>query len=108
ELAATHPPRILMTTDGTNFTPVNGHPGTLDSAFGQLPAVGYRAMAVYNNRLFVTASTSLTGDGVVMEITNPTSANPTFTQVSPNTMAVYEMATFNGHLYIGNGDLNLS
>ncbi len=60
-------------------------------------------MEVYNNRLFVTASGGLTGDGVILEILNP-SGNNSFVQQSPAQADVYEMETFNGSLYVGTGD----
>ncbi len=49
-------------------------------------------MTVYNDRLFVTASGGLTGDGVVLEVMNPSGSN-SFVQQSPHTTHVYEMET---------------
>lgn len=107
ELQVSHPPRILRTTDGKTFTPVNGAPGQVTYDVGNGPntvyPMGYRAMMVYNNRLFVTASPDLTGDGPIIEVTNPSGSNPTFTQVSPPNLNVFELQTFNGHLYAGAG-----
>lgn len=107
ELQATHPPRILRTTDGKAFTPINGAPGQVTYDVGNGPStvypMGYRAMMVYNNRLFVTASPDLTGDGPVIEITNASSANPTFKQVSPPNLNAYELQSFNNRLYVGAG-----
>ena len=71
ELAATHPPRILRTTDGKTFKPLDASPGVLDTPFGKQRAMGYRAMASYNDRLFVTAGGGLTGDGVILEVKAP-------------------------------------
>lgn len=116
QLNTTNPPRILRTYDGTNFTRLNGSPGEVyevprtDPEGNPLPALqyamGYRSMVVFHNKLYVTASTGLRGDGVVMEVDNPASANPTFTQVSPlGTMGVFEMQVFDGDLYVGTGDL---
>jgi hypothetical protein len=48
----------------------------------------------------------LTGDGVVMRVTNPGSAHPTFTQISPSSMRVFELQVFNNQLYAGTGDTN--
>ena len=104
ELAATNPPRILRTTDGRTFAPLNGAPATLNTANGPFPAVGYRAMVSFNGRLLVTATRGLLGDGVVEEIGQPYSAHPTFTQIMPNTIEAYEMEVFNGNLYVGGGD----
>ncbi|MGH9225140.1 MAG: hypothetical protein ACRD2W_15475 [Acidimicrobiales bacterium] len=103
-IAQSNPPRILRTTDGNQFTPLNGSPAQIKSPFGSLWPIGYRAMAVYKDRLFVSASISLTGDGGLVEVGNPWSASPTFTQLSPETMQVFELEVFNGHLYLGNGD----
>jgi hypothetical protein len=103
ELAASHPPRLLRSTDGEHFAPVAGIPATIDTVVGSQPPIGYRAMAVYRKRLFVTASGGLTGDGVILEVKNPASASPTVTQVSPATMAVFELQTFGGGLYVGTG-----
>ncbi|HEX3540151.1 MAG TPA: hypothetical protein VHT75_06855 [Acidimicrobiales bacterium] len=104
ELAANNPPRILRTTDGRTFSPLNGAPATLNTANGPFPAMGYRAMVSFNGRLLVTATKGLLGDGVVEEIGQPYSAHPTFTQIMPNTIEAYEMEVFNGSLYVGGGD----
>jgi hypothetical protein len=104
ELAVTHPPRILRTADGRTFRPIAGSPGVIDTMFGPQRPIGYRATAVYQGRLFVTASGGLTGDGVILEVKAPWSAAPTYKQISPQTMAVFEVETFNGHLYAGAGD----
>jgi hypothetical protein len=103
ELAASHPPRLLRSMDGEHFTPVAGAPATIDTVAGVQRPIGYRAMAVYRHRLFVTASGGLTGDGVIVEVKDPASASPTFTQVSPATMAVFELQAFGGGLYAGTG-----
>ncbi len=104
EIAASHPPRILRTTDGETFTPIPGAPAIINTTTGAQRPIGYRAMIVYDGRLFVTASGGLTGDGVVIEVGNPSGANPTFTQVSPVGIQAYEMDVFNDHLYVGAGD----
>ncbi len=100
-------PRILRTSDGVNFTALNGAPDLIytvhDPVNGEKP-IGYRAMIVYKNRLFVTASSGLTGDGVLEEVGQPLSNSPTFTQVSPKGTQVYELAVFNNQLYAGIGD----
>jgi hypothetical protein len=105
ELATTNPPRILRTTDGETYSVVAGAPGTIYTAFGSQKPIGFRAAVVYHDRLFVTVSAGLTGDGVVMEIGNPAGANASFTQVSPQGLQVFEMEVFNDYLYIGTGDL---
>ncbi len=104
ELAGAYPPRILRTTNGKDFVPVNGAPATIHNQIGLQKPIGYRAMDAIDGRLFVTASGGLTGDGVVLEIKNPSSFTPTFTQVTPSTMRVFELQDFNGQLYAGTGD----
>lgn len=104
ELAQSHPPRILRTGDGASFTPLNGAPAIINTASGPQRPIGYRAMEVHDGRMFVTASGGLLGDGVIVEIGNPDGAAPTFTQVSPAGMQVFEMESFNGSLYAGTGD----
>ncbi len=107
ELRDTNPPRLLRSSDGEHFDILNGAPDRVYTAFdpinGEKP-IGYRAMVVYDNRLFVTSGSGLAGDGVVVEVGQPWSSNPTFTQVSPNGMQVFDMAVFNNQLYVGTGD----
>ncbi len=104
EIANDYPPRLLRTTNGRDFTPVNGAPATIHNPTGIQKPIGYRAMQVVDGRLFVTASGGLTGDGVVLEVTNPAGFSPTFTQVTPSTMDVFELQAFDRHLYAGTGD----
>ena len=103
-IAAQNPPRIMRSPDGVHWTPVNGAPGPINDPSGTQTPMGYRAMAVYHGRMFVTVIAGLTGDGVVEEVHNPAGPNTTFTQVSPATMRVFEMQVFNNQLYIGTGD----
>lgn len=102
ELAETHPPRILRSTDGETFTPIAGAPSFIDTAFGRQRPIGYRAMAVFRDRLFVTASGGLTGDGVILEVDDP-DGEPAFTQISPPSMQVFELEPFAERLYVGAG-----
>jgi hypothetical protein len=104
ELAETHPPRILRTTNGRSFKPLNAEPGVLRTPFGPQRAMGYRAMTTFEGRLLVTAGGGLTGDGVVLEVKHPASRSPSFEQVSPEHLAVFELQPFNGSLYVGAGD----
>jgi hypothetical protein len=97
------PPRILRTTDGVNFAPIPQDAGT---TLGDLNAVTFRASAVYNGRLYVTASPSMVGDGYVLEATTPALGNDAFRQVTNSSLLVYELNVFNGFLYIGAGDQN--
>jgi hypothetical protein len=104
ELAKRFPPRILVTTDGKHFDAVKGSPGVIHDTLGPRRPIGFRAMTVFDGRLYVTASRSLTGDGVVLRVDNPGGTSPRFTQVSPSRLSVFELATLDGHLYAGTGD----
>jgi hypothetical protein len=104
ELARRHPPRILRTTDGKHFRPLTGGPGVIRGPFGPHRPIGYRAMAVLDGVLYVTASGGLTGDGVVLRVDDPGGSSPSFKQVSPSSMAVFELQAFAGRLYAGTGD----
>lgn len=107
EIAADHPPRILRSTDGETFAPIPGDPGMIHTTIkeGQVTRgpMGFRSLVVNNGRLYVSASAVLTGDGVIMEIKEPWGPNPTFIQVSPAEMQVFEIESFNGTLYAGTG-----
>jgi hypothetical protein len=105
ELARRHPPRILHTTDGTTFRPLRGGPGVIRTAEGARRPVGFRAIAVYRGKLYVTASVGLTGNGAVMRIDRPRGRSPRFEQVSPPELSVFELQRFDGALYAGSGDL---
>ena len=104
------PPRILRMTIAED--PVTGRIGEVFEAIPQDPgtimgdtkAVTFRATAVYNNRLYVSASVGLTGDGFVLESSNPRLGNNSFRQVTPPELLVYEMSVFNNALYLGAGD----
>ncbi|APW62346.1 hypothetical protein [Paludisphaera borealis] len=104
------PPRILRMTIAND--PVTGQPGEVFEAIPQDPgtfmgdtkAVTFRATAVYNNRLYVSASLGLTGNGSVLESSNPRLGNNSFRQVTPSQLQVYEMSVFNNSLYFGAGD----
>jgi hypothetical protein len=81
--------------------------------FGDLSEHGYygfRAMAVYTPpgadrpRLYVTATRSVSGVGVILEAEDPARGNNHFRQVSLADMDVFELAVFNGFLYVGTND----
>jgi hypothetical protein len=90
-------PRLLRSTDGVNFTPVNLTIPDVPSTF-----MGFRTLIPYNGKLYVTATTELVGDGVVIESSDP--ASGVFRVVTSPDLLAYEMAVFNGFLYIGAGD----
>lgn len=99
------PPRILRSTDGTTFNPVPQDPGTLLGGLGQNQAT-FRAMEVYKGRLYVING-RIRGYGAVLEAENPAGGNDNFRWVTPEGMRVFDMAAFNGALYVGLGDPSL-
>src|SRR5262249_13130171 len=70
---------------------------------GSLGAITFRATAVYNGKLYVSAAPGLTGDGFLLEAANPAGGNNEFSVVTPPDVKVYELNVFNGYLYIGAG-----
>jgi hypothetical protein len=106
ELAQSHPPRLLRTYDGVHFhdiaAPIVVH---YTGAYVDHRAIGFRGLEVWNNRLYVLASTALTGDGEVFEVRHPFAAKAQFIQVTPPGRHVFELQTFDGHLYFGTGSL---
>jgi hypothetical protein len=90
-------PRLLRSTDGRTFAALPSAPGT---ALGEVDAVGFRAMAVFDGRLFVVAG-SLYGAGTLMESADPSRGDNSFRAVSPPGMLVNELAVFDGYLYAG-------
>ncbi len=103
ELAGVTRPRILRTSDGENFKALPQSPHTIHTFLGVQKPIGYRSMVVYKDRLYVTASSGLTGDGVVLRVDSPSGKRPHFRQISPPNLQVFEMQPFNGQLYVGTG-----
>ncbi len=93
------PPSILRSTDGVTFRPVPEDPGTLLGDLGQDQAT-FRDMEVYNGRLYVING-KIQGEGAVLEAEDPAGGNDNFRWVTPEGMSVFEMAPFNGFLYLG-------
>lgn len=104
EIADAHPPRILRTTDGATFAPVNGAATAIDTPVGRQRPMGYRAMTSYQGRLFVSATAELTGAGSIVEVKDPAGPAPQFIQLTPPSMSVFEMTTFADRLYVGAAD----
>jgi hypothetical protein len=104
ELSDSDPPRLLRTTDGRHFTAVPNVPTKVDSPWGLFHTVGFRAMVAYRGRMLVTLTTGLIGDGVVAEVKRPGGSAPRFRQVTPPQMRVFEMAKYDGSLFLGTGD----
>jgi hypothetical protein len=93
------PPRILRSTDGVTFEPIPQDPGTLLGDLGQ-QQTSFRSMQVYKGRLYVLNG-AIRGNGRVLEAADPAGGNDNFRWVTPVGMQVYEMAVFNGYLYLG-------
>jgi hypothetical protein len=97
------PPRILRSTDGVNFEPIPQDPGTALGDMGR-DQTSFRDFEVFNGRLYVLSS-AIRGDGLLMEATDPAKGNDSFRWVTDQTMRLFEMAPYNGHLYVGKVDL---
>jgi hypothetical protein len=107
EIARRHPPRLLRTYDGQHFSTISVP--LIVRRSGDFPdrrPIGYRGLEVWRNRLYVVASTALTGDGAVFEVRDPFGREPEFSQVTPTSMHVFELQTFDGDLYVGTGSFN--
>ena len=104
ELRRPQPPRILRTTDGRRFRALRAQPPVIHTYLGPYRPVGFRALASVGRSLYVTASAGLLGDGVVLRVRRPGGRSPSFEQVSPSRLAVFELAAFGGQLYAGTGD----
>ncbi|MFQ5737872.1 MAG: hypothetical protein ACE5JX_02585, partial [Acidobacteriota bacterium] len=96
----TGPPRILRSTDGTNFEAIPQDPGTV---LGDLDRPSLRGMAVFKDRFYVVAG-GLNGSGAVLEATDPAGGNDNFRQITPDGLEVFELEVFNGFLYLGTND----
>jgi hypothetical protein len=104
ELKRRYPPRILSTRDGVHFreTPAKNLIGRTPNGIRR--PIGFRSMQVWRGRLYVSASSTLTGQGAVFEVIRPWSRRARFKQVTPSTLSVFETEVFAGHLYAGTGD----
>jgi hypothetical protein len=97
-LVGVPPPRILRSTDGVTFQPIPQAAGTF---LGDIDAVSFRSMLVYKNRLYVVASIGYEGFGKLLEASDPKQGNNAFRQVLADEPYIFEMAVFNGFLYLG-------
>ncbi|MEO8592221.1 MAG: hypothetical protein ABI759_02770 [Candidatus Solibacter sp.] len=98
------PPRILRSTDGLTWTPVPQTPGTF---FGDLPFnadhSSFRSPASYDGKLF-TLSGPVFGQGYLIASANPALGDNAWFLAGPSDVLFYELAVFNGWLYIGGFD----
>lgn len=94
------PPQLLRSTDGESFEPVPQDTGTVLGDLGQNSA-SFRSMEVYDGRLFVTNG-QIQGAGKLLEARgDPASGNDSFEWISPPGARIFEMATYNGLLFLG-------
>jgi hypothetical protein len=103
-IPGTAAPRILRSVDGINWTPMETNIDSLTAELGYA-VVGFRAAEIYKGSLFVGASQSYAGDGLLLEA--PLTGGPlVFKLAGPKSMLVYELQTFNNYLYVGTASLN--
>ena len=100
------PPRILRTTDGFNFAPIPQTPGTF---LGDLPFnpdhSSFRSPVSFGGKLFVLSG-PIFGQGTLIASSNPAAGDNAWFQAAPASFVFYEMAAFNGWLYLGTLDQN--
>lgn len=89
--------RILRSTDGTNFAGLPQDPGTM---LGNLGNASFRGMTTYKNRLYIIAG-GINGYGQVLESADPAKGNNSFRPITPASMEVLEVGTYNGYLFVG-------
>jgi hypothetical protein len=98
-------PRILRSTDGVTFTPVPQTPGTfLGTLTGISDHSSYRSPVSYGNKLFVLAG-SAEGIGALIASADPAKGDNAWFLASPPGVTYYELAAFNGWLYLGGFDM---
>lgn len=102
-LLKSHPPVLLRSYDGIHWQTLQMPAVVVHYPGGNFAPMGYRSFVVWRNRLFVTATPDITGDGGLFEVTNPWSNHPGLRQVSGPGYDIFEVATFHGGLYIGIG-----
>jgi hypothetical protein len=95
------PPRILRTTNGTNWEPLPQEPGTF---LGELDLASLRSLTSFNGQLFALAG-PIQGNGFLIGSSNPAAGNDAWSQVSPEPLRFFELETFNGWLYAGTLDV---
>ncbi len=103
-LLKSHPPRILRSYDGVHWEALKLPSVIVHFPYGTLRPMGFRSLVEWNGRLLVTATPDLTGDGALFEITHPWSPHPGMVQVSPPNLDIFDVATFDGNLYVGCGN----
>jgi hypothetical protein len=105
ELKRKHPPRILSTRDGRHWRATPARDVVVRMPYGVFRPIGFRSLRVWRDRMYITVTPGLTGDGAIFEVERPWSPRRArFRQITPRTLAVFEFDEFNGALYAGTGD----
>lgn len=103
QLAQRHPPVLLVTSDGRHFSAIPATGVIERTPHGVQRPMGFRSLTVWHDRLYMTMTPTITGDGTVFELERPFGHRPTFRQVLPPWLDVFEIQVYNGSLYIGTG-----
>jgi hypothetical protein len=105
ELKRKYPPRILSSGDGRHWRATPAPDVVVRMPYGVFRPMGFRSLRVWRGRMYATVTPGLTGDGGIFEVKRPWSPRRArFRQITPSTMAVFEVDRFNGALYAGTGD----
>lgn len=96
------PPRMLRSVDGETFAPIPMEPNTILGDLG-IDQATWRDLETLNGRLYVLNG-KIQGDGLLMESANPAGGNDNFRWVTEPTLRLFEIAPFNGQLYVGTAD----
>lgn len=95
------PPRILRSVDGLTWTPVPQTPGTF---LGDLPFsadhTSFRSPVSFGGKLFVLSG-PIFGQGSLIASADPARGDDAWFLAAPVDLVFYEMAEFNGWLYVG-------
>lgn len=98
------PPRILRTVDGVNWEPLPQDPGTF---LGSLPFSSdhssLRAGLSYNGMMFAISG-PVEGEGALIASAHPDLGDNAWFLAEPANMKFYDLAVFNGWLYLGGFD----
>jgi hypothetical protein len=98
------PPRILRSTDGLHFEPISQTPGTF---LGDLPFnedhSSFRSPVSFGGKLFVLSG-PVFGQGALIASANPEKGDDAWFLASHPGQQFYEIAAFNGWLYLGTFD----
>jgi hypothetical protein len=98
------PPRILRTTDGVNWAALPQDPGTFLGALSfSTDRTSFRSGVAYNGMMFAICG-PVEGEGSLIASASPATGDNAWFLAVPTTMQFYDMAVFNGWLYLGGYD----